>query len=160
MTAILIGSVLLAMAVPSFRQMAASNRLTTQANDVVAALNFARSEAIKRNASIAFCRAATAAATACVTARDNWQYWIVRTAAGTVIRRGTISTYNNTLVMQSTLTIDQALFGSDGLTRTGGSLVNDHQITVCVGNVAASNIRRIVLGAGSRISTATDSGGC
>jgi type IV fimbrial biogenesis protein FimT len=140
--------------------MSASNRLTTQANDMVGAMNFARSEAIKRNASISLCRVGTAADTDCVTSRGNWENWIVRTGGGTVIRRGTIDTFNNTLVVQSTLTNDQARFGSDGLTRTGGALVNNQQITVCVSNVAASNIRRIALGAGSRISTSTESGGC
>jgi type IV fimbrial biogenesis protein FimT len=160
MTTILVGSVLLAIAVPSFRQMSASNRLTTQANDVVAALNLSRSEAIKRNTSITFCRAAAATDTTCVTSTGNWQNWIVRTGGGTVIRRGSVGTYNGTLVLKSTLTNDQVTFGSEGLARTGGTLVDSQTITVCVSNISANNKRVVTLGAGSRIFTAPAAGGC
>jgi hypothetical protein len=95
-----------------------------------------------------------------VTSVGNWQNWIVRTAGGTVIRRGSIGTYNSTLLVTSTLTADQALFGSDGLTRTGNGLVDNQLITLCARNVRTKNIRYIALGAGSRISTTSDSGGC
>jgi type IV fimbrial biogenesis protein FimT len=161
MTTIMVASILLAVAVPSFRKMTVTNRLTTQANDMVSAVNLARSEAIKRNASVSLCRAGSDTATACVTSADTWQYWIVRAASGNVIRRGSIGTYANTIVVQSTLTTDQAVFGSDGLVRTGGVLVNGNQISVCATSGSpADNIRHIVLGSGSRISTTTLSGGC
>lgn len=39
----------LAIAAPSFQSLVASNRLTTSANSLVSALQFAKSEAIKRN---------------------------------------------------------------------------------------------------------------
>ncbi len=161
MTTITVASVLLALAVPSFRNLTVSNRLTTQANDVVAAINLARSEAIKRNGSVSLCRASSASATTCVTGSGNWQFWIVRAPSGTIIRRGSIDSYGSTLVVSSTLTTDQAVFGSDGLVRTGGALVNNHQINVCatIGN-SADNTRRIVLGSGSRLSTTSLSGGC
>lgn len=42
-------SIILAIAVPSFRVMIQNNRLVTGANELVAALNLARSEAVKRN---------------------------------------------------------------------------------------------------------------
>jgi len=160
MITILVGSVLLAMAIPSFREMSAGNRLTTQANDVVAALNLSRSEAIKRNTTVTFCRTATAADTSCVTSTGDWLNWIARTAGGTVIRKGSVSTFNSTLVLKSTLTNDQVSFGSDGLARTGGALVNNQTVTVCVSNVSVSNQRIVTLGAGSRLSTTSGAGGC
>jgi type IV fimbrial biogenesis protein FimT len=46
---IAIASILLSVAIPSFTPTIASNRLTTYANELVTALNLARSEAIKRN---------------------------------------------------------------------------------------------------------------
>ena len=55
MITLAVAVILLVIAVPSFRTMTISNRLTTTANDVVAALNTARMEAIKRNASVQFC---------------------------------------------------------------------------------------------------------
>ena len=156
----LVASILLAIAVPSFREMSANNRLTTQANDLVAALNLSRSEAIKRNTSVTFCRVASDTDTTCPTSTSQWLGWIVRTAGGTVIRRGSVSTYNGALVLKSTLTNDQVTFGSDGLARTGGALVNNQTVTVCVSNVSVSNQRIVTLGAGSRLSTVTGVGGC
>jgi type IV fimbrial biogenesis protein FimT len=48
MITIAIAAIVLGLAIPSFTSTIASNRLTTGANELVTALNFARSEAIKR----------------------------------------------------------------------------------------------------------------
>lgn len=160
MTSLTVAGVLMAIAVPSFREMTASNRLGSQSNEVIAALNFSRSEAIKRNTTISFCRAASEVAAKCETSAGKWEFWIVRTAGGTVIRRGAVPTYGNTLVVQSTLIDDQIAFASDGLARTGGALVTDRNISVCVSNVRAKNMRIIDLMAGSRVSTKPGSGDC
>jgi type IV fimbrial biogenesis protein FimT len=156
---IAIASILMAVAVPSFNQMIVSSRLTTQANDLVSAVNLARSEAIKRNASITLCSADDVDATECAGAGD-WEHWIVRTGTGTVVRRGVVNASSGTVVVQSTLTGNQVVFGSDGLARTGGGLVNDHAITICSRRTDTNNARSVVLGAGSRISTQTLSRGC
>ena len=47
--------ILTAIAIPSFRNLTLSNRLTTTANSIVGALRTARMEAVKRNASVQFC---------------------------------------------------------------------------------------------------------
>lgn len=52
MVTIAVAAVLLAVAVPSFRHLIISNRLTTAANDVITSVTLARSEAIKRNANV------------------------------------------------------------------------------------------------------------
>jgi type IV fimbrial biogenesis protein FimT len=147
-----VASVLLALAVPSFSQMIVSSRLTTQSNDMLAAINLARSEAIKRNASVTLCRAA-ANSTTCAAATGVWQNWIIRTNAGAVLREGAVSTFNGTLVVRSTLVSDRVVFGPDGLARTGTGLVADHTITVCSSRQIDRNVREVVLGAGSRMST-------
>ncbi len=49
MVTLTVAAILLAIAVPSFTYLTVSSKLTTTANDLVAALNVARSEAIKRN---------------------------------------------------------------------------------------------------------------
>lgn len=160
MVTVAVAAVLLAVAVPSFTQMIVSGRLTTQSNDMLAAINLARSEAIKRNASVTLCRAA-ANATTCATTAGVWQNWIVRTATGTVVREGTINTFNGTLVVRSTLVTDQVIFGPDGLARTGTGVVADHTITVCSTRMTERNVREVVLGAGSRMSTRiTDTTAC
>src|SRR5688572_16029390 len=81
MVTIAVASVLLGIAVPSFNQLIVTNRLTAQANEVVSAINFARSEAIKRNTSISFCRTSSATATTCAASAGNWQDWIVTPTA-------------------------------------------------------------------------------
>jgi type IV fimbrial biogenesis protein FimT len=154
-----LASILLAIAVPSFNQMIVSGRLTTQSNEMVAAMSLARSEAIKRNASVTLCRANNSL-TACVASSGAWGNWIIRTAGGTVVRQGGVNDFNGTLVMSSTLNNDQVVFGPDGLARTGGAMVADHTITVCSRRAVDRNVRRIVLGAGSRMSTESDNAAC
>ena len=48
MVTVAIAGILLGVAIPSFTSIISSNRLTTYANELVTALNFARSEAVKR----------------------------------------------------------------------------------------------------------------
>lgn len=60
MITLTVAVVLTVIAVPSFRNMINSNRLTTAANEMVGALNLARMEAIKRNGSVQFCSNSTA----------------------------------------------------------------------------------------------------
>jgi type IV fimbrial biogenesis protein FimT len=156
---IAIASILLAIAVPSFNGLIVGSRLTTQANDFVAAVNFARSEAIKRNSSVSLCRAEEGADD-CAGAAGLWQFWIVRSATGTVVRRGAVNTYAGKMMVRSTLTNDLAVFGSDGLVRTGLAMVDDHEISVCATNLAQTNVRRLVLGAASRISMVAATAAC
>jgi type IV fimbrial biogenesis protein FimT len=164
MVTVTLASILLAIAVPSFRGMMANNRVVTQSNDFVGALNFARSEAITRNTNVTLCRVATAAATACAGSLSPWANWIICnatcTAAGQVIRRGAVTTYGGTLSVNSNLTADSVTFSSDGLARTGGVLANNFNFTVCTSTASTDNIRQVTLGAGSRLSTTKSSGTC
>jgi type IV fimbrial biogenesis protein FimT len=152
MITVALASILLAVAVPSFTQMIVGNRLTTQTNDMVAAISLARSEAIKRNANVTLCRAASNL-TDCVTASGTWQNWVIRTTAGIVVRQGSVNTFGGTLAMRSTLANDQVVFGPDGLARTNNVMVADHTITVCSQRRIDRNVREIIMGRGSRTST-------
>ncbi len=55
MITLVVGSILLVIAVPSFLTFQKDNRRVTQINELVSGLNLARSEAIKSNATVAFC---------------------------------------------------------------------------------------------------------
>jgi type IV fimbrial biogenesis protein FimT len=55
MVTLLVLAILLGLAVPSFRDASLSSRLTGYANDLVASVQIARSEAIKRNATVTLC---------------------------------------------------------------------------------------------------------
>lgn len=160
-----LAGLLLAIAVPSFNQMIVANRLATQANEIVAAVSLARSEAIKRNASVTLCRVPKSDDTNCADGKGNWQNWIVRAGAGTIVQRGVVNTYGGTFVVTSTLETDQVVFGPDGLARTGGAIIatdaENNEIKLCSTRLGENNVRLVELGAGSRVSTSIDAdAGC
>ena len=159
MITLTLAAMIIGMAVPAFRGMAANNRVITQTNDMVGAINFARSEAITRNGTVTFCRATTEVATTCAPALGDWTNWIVRNAAG-VIRRGIVNTYGGSIKLSSDLTDDAMTFGSDGLARTGGALISNRALTLCTTSIDTDNFRVIAVGAGSRLSTTKSTGTC
>jgi type IV fimbrial biogenesis protein FimT len=86
MTALAILAILLSVGVPSFVQMIRNNRITAQANEMVSALNYARSESVKRGIPVSVCSSTDGATCA---ASTTWNTgWIVFTdgngANGTV----------------------------------------------------------------------------
>ena len=83
MTALVVVGVLVAIAVPSYKNAQLSSRLSASANDLFASVQLARSEAIKRNVAVTLC--ASANGSTC-TATGGWeQGWVLR-AAGAVIQ--------------------------------------------------------------------------
>ena len=72
---IAIAVILLGLGVPNFIDFIRNNRLVSQANDFVTALNYARSEAIKRNIRVTVCSSATG--TTCAGSTSWEQGWIV-----------------------------------------------------------------------------------
>jgi type IV fimbrial biogenesis protein FimT len=66
-----IAAILLAIGVPAFVDMMASNTATSYANDLLADINYARSEAITRGSRVVVCKgAATAVGSGCT---GNWE---------------------------------------------------------------------------------------
>lgn len=77
-----VAAILLGIAVPSYQTFVMNNRMATQANDMITALNMARSEAVKRAANVTVCASSDGA-----TCTGTWaQGWIVRDAANNLIR--------------------------------------------------------------------------
>ena len=82
MVTVAVLAILVTIAIPNFRTFLLNSRMASQANDVVTAFNLARSEAIKRAANVTVCASSDNA-----TCTGTWnQGWVVRDAAGTVIR--------------------------------------------------------------------------
>lgn len=79
-------AILASLAAPSFSSLVAENRLTSQSNELLGALIFARSEAIKSNESVT------------VTANNvGWTGgWDVRTASNNGLLRGYLPTSGST----------------------------------------------------------------
>lgn len=84
MVALAVASIIISFGVPGFQSYIQNSRSVTHTNDLVTALNLARSEATRRGAPIDIC-ASTDAATC--SGNNDWSTgWIARTAAGEVIR--------------------------------------------------------------------------
>ncbi len=75
LVAVAILAVLAALAAPSFNEAILSNKLASYANTFVASAQLARSEAIKRNATVVMCRSADGAS--CATTGTWQQGWIL-----------------------------------------------------------------------------------
>lgn len=82
-----IASILAVMAVPSFQSFVLDNRLTSQMNDLVADLAFARSEAIKRGRNVTAC-VREAGGNICDTTAPVWHsnrvVWVDENGDGTI----------------------------------------------------------------------------
>jgi len=75
-----LAAIIMTLAVPSFQTMVANNRITAHTNELVMAINLARSEAVKGNVRVILCRSAnpTASPPACGGSANNWTTgWIV-----------------------------------------------------------------------------------
>jgi type IV fimbrial biogenesis protein FimT len=79
MATLAVGAILVVLAVPSFTQMIQNNRLTTQINEFVSALQLARSEAVKRNENVVLCATddPNAAPLDCTAGADWETGWII-----------------------------------------------------------------------------------
>lgn len=155
-----VAAITLGIGVPTFQDTIVRNRLTTQTNEILTAVNLARSEAVKRNRTVTVCRASAADATTCAGA-GTWEHWIILAGAGNLVQRGSLPRFNNTVGVTSSLPDAELRLSPDGLARTStGTLANAQSITVCATNGSTNNRRQIVLGAGSRLSVNKSSGAC
>jgi len=76
-------AILLAIAAPSFRDLIQSNRTQTIANDLTTALQFARSEAVKRGVNVDICRRN---GNTCANSTDWGNGWLVKVNGGALLR--------------------------------------------------------------------------
>lgn len=150
-----IGAILLAIAVPGYAFLINAGRLTAVTNDLVSALQLARSEAIKRGMRVTVCKTsnATAATPAC-DATASWQQgWLVFADGGT---RGVIDSSDILLRVQGqaapVVTITTGVnygsyisYLSSG--RSQGSYGANGTVYICV----AGDQRDIIIGPTGRI---------
>ncbi|WP_407354581.1 Tfp pilus assembly protein FimT/FimU [Luteimonas sp. R10] len=148
MITVVVLAVVLALAAPSFISIINNNRLAAQGNELVASLHHARSEAIRRNASITVCNSADGAT--CSAAASDWSSWLTVVGSSDEVLRS----HSVKAPLQISSSAQGITFSGDGLARsaTGGLL--DAEITVCLPTERPPENRRIVrLASGSRVST-------
>ena len=89
MVTVSIVATLTLVAAPSFNDAFLSNKLASYANNFVASAQLARSEAIKRNATVTLCRSADAAT--CATSGGWQQGWIVKSGTTVIQQQAALS---------------------------------------------------------------------
>lgn len=162
MITIAVLAVVLAIAVPSFQGITNRNRLTAITNEVVAAIQLTRMEAIRRNQRVVMCP--TTNGTTCNGA--NWMRIVVREAAvgGEAIREFQFAGRGISVRGSSNInTGNQVSFNASGFARAGTNAANTRGIIrVCTSVLGNDENARDVQLAVSRISVQTpaDSGGC
>lgn len=162
MVAIAVLGVLTAVAVPSFTNMINRNRLASQSNELLSAIQYARMEAIRISGKVTFCGAASADADSEDDCEDGVQSnWVVIGRSGGVEQQ--LRAYTVKEPMQVSSNLDKISFTADGLSRdeTTKALVTG-EITVCLATSnPAQNKRVLNIASGSRviITTPTEDGG-
>jgi len=118
-----IASVLLVLAAPNFRAIIQNNQMVSQINELQASLNLARSEAIKRNASVTLCETKTG--TGCGGHTSHWHHgWMVfvdNDSDGVVDDGETVLRVHNQLSGKKTKLIfdkTRVMYASSGITRS------------------------------------------
>jgi type IV fimbrial biogenesis protein FimT len=141
-----IAGVLAALAAPSIQRLVASNRLTAQVNDLLADINLARSEAIKRNTKTGICVTA-AGGTACV-GGGNWvNGWLVYYVCPAGDPSGCVVDSNVTVKMHEVFSGNNTLTGpADALVYKKQGVVDSGagQFTLTDPNITNTSGRRIV----------------
>ncbi len=110
--AVVIASILISLAAPSFSGFVKNNRLASQANGFMADVAFARSEAVKRGANITVCRSGNGAD--CLNGTKWHEGWIVVDGAGQVLRVHEKLTGDNT-INASPAVADSIAYNRSGL---------------------------------------------
>jgi type IV fimbrial biogenesis protein FimT len=152
---IVVLGVLLALAFPSFTALMNRNRLSGASNELIAGMQSARSEAIRRNRNVTLCNSSDGAT--CSTTAGAWTGWIVRRADGVVLQSAVIRTPIE-LRESAALTQDAIVFRPDGFARNSatpaGALLKA-TLSLCVRTQKPpDNARQVTLTAGSRIAVA------
>lgn len=156
MVAVLVLAILLGLAVPNMRDMVIRNRVSTQANSIVGALQFARSEAIKRGAPVTV---------ASGSGNTNWQTsgWVVGVDLN---NDGDINDVVNGV--SEKLRQEPTIAGNTNLTGTAASVLYypngsaaNFTLTLCTTDVSSGNQRQISVSASGRVQTVkSDNPGC
>lgn len=158
-----IALVLLMIAVPSFKNITLSNKLTTTANDLVNAINVARMEAVKRNTNTQLCSNSSSANTsdplggACGT--EAGAVYALSGAAPSPVLAGTSGIASP---LQLKGDIAALRFTAQGVARKVGTTApySDVVVDICTSQMSTNNHRVITMTAGSILATTTTSGDC
>ena len=164
MVTVAVLAILVAIATPSFTAIINNNRLTSNANELVASLQLARSDAVARNTTVRLCRSVDSAT--CVAATSaTWAGWItVIEATGVVLRVNTVKAPIQVSASPAISgNVDRVVFRPDGKARDAAGTLLLAQMAVCIPTgTPAENQRLVSVRSGSRVSIdpANGAGAC
>ena len=84
MVTLAVAAILMTIAVPSYQTFVLNNRMSSMSNDLLGALQLARSEAVKRNSRVSVCKSVGGACTAGGTWAQGWMVFVDGGMAGTL----------------------------------------------------------------------------
>ncbi len=131
-------AVLVGMSIPLFTGLINSNRLTGNANELVAAIQIARSESIRRNARTTICQSADQLT---CTSAAVWRGWIMFSDidndgvvdANEIVRTGVIEAPIQVLASRNiAINNDRIVFRADGLAYGNGNNLLEANLRVCL----------------------------
>lgn len=136
MVTVAVIGITLSIAIPSFRGMVVDTRLSAQSNDMLGALKYTRSEAVKRNTRVTLCKKTVANTCAVTTsATADWKGgWIIFVDGGTP---GVVDAADTVLRVQNAL--------------TGSTLIGDGSVTNFVSYIGTGQTS--AAGGGAQVGT-------
>lgn len=169
MITIAVAAILVGLAVPSFQYVINVGRVTAPANELLAGIQVARMEAIRRGTRTVVCRSnnADAATPACSTAGGAWPGWVVFVDTngndvldgGEAILRSGVIAAPAVLNVSNNISNQRMIFRPDGLARTPAGALLAARLAVCVPYASpAENVRDVTVSSGSRIAVVSRNG--
>ncbi len=163
MVTLVVLAIVLSIGVPSFTGMTNRNKLTSASNELVAGLQLARSEAVRRNMRVAVCPSTDGA----TCAGEDWSQLVVFADADAdgdvgddeeVIRNVQVPAGGIQLTPSGNVATNQRIaFGSEGFARIGDANARVGAISVCSSRVDGENTRDVSIEVG-RISVTPRNG--
>jgi type IV fimbrial biogenesis protein FimT len=158
-----ISSILLSIAIPSYKTFVLNSRTTAQSNEFFSALNFARSEAVKRNDRVTICKSnnqTTCAVDSLSVLSASWQPgWIVFVDTGvagiidgadTILRVHGPFDASTTFVGNANIT-NYVSFIASGRTQLANGGLQGGTFSLCSSDKALSRRKIVITQASSRV---------
>lgn len=138
MMAVAIGIILMTMAVPSFQSIVLNNRLATKANELIADLHYARSEAIKQGRTATMCISSNG--TSCAGSGTNWAagwlVWVDTDGNGSLASSEIVRVHEAVSGITLTGSTHQMQYKSTGFSNSTSNVTFTLNASGCTGNQA------------------------
>lgn len=152
MVGLAVFAILAVVGIPSMNSFISSNRLTSQANEFLSALQFARAEAVRLNRNILFCN--TSDAQTCNVSTGKWDAWLILDpTTNSVLRTSLIANDSINVLSDNGISQDSIVFNSMGLVRNRVNIrqAQEGVIRVCIENASSPNYRDVRFRSGGQI---------